>query len=586
MTVYAAPLREIAFVLNELIGLGDVAALPGYDDVTPETVGAILEQAGRFGEEVLAPTNAVGDREGCRLENGAVVTPPPFADAYRRFCADGWHGMAHDPDRGGHGLPRLVSTAVSEIWHSANVALALCPTLTDGAIGLLAAHGDDALKDRYLENLIGGVWSCAMVMTEPQAGSDIGALTCRAVPDGDGFRLFGQKIFISWGEHDLTDNIVHMVLARLPDAPAGTRGLSLFLTPKYLPDADGRPGQRNDIRCLGLESKLGLHGSPTCVMQYGADDGARAWIVGEPHRGLAALFTMMNTARLAVGHEGIGIAERAFQQALAYAAERRQGRAPDGGEYPAPIIVHGDVRRMLIEMKARIEAMRAVALLAACSVDLAARHPDEATRARHAARVGILTPVVKAWCSDGAVEIASQAIQVHGGAGYIEETGAAQHLRDARITPIYEGTNGIQALDLVTRKLTAEGGAALALIADLRADEALTPATREALDLLDSTTRTLAATAGDAPDLAGAGAVPYLALFGTVAGGALMSRAAAIAARRIAEGADADGFYAAKAATAAFYEAAILPRAGALAAAAIGGAQAVPGAGSAALSPH
>ncbi len=586
MTIYAAPIRDIGFVLEELIGLGDIAALPGFDDITPETVSAILDQAGRFGDEVLAPTNAIGDRTGCRLENGAVTTPAPFADAYRRFCADGWHGMAHDPDWGGQGLPRLIATAVSEIWHGANLALALCPTLTDGAAVAFAAHGDTALKDGYLRQMISGEWSCAMVMTEPQAGSDIGALTCRAVPDGDGYRLFGQKIFISWGEHDLTDNIVHMVLARLPDAPPGSRGISLFLVPKFLPGEDGATGPRNDMRCLGLEAKLGLHGSPTCVMQYGEGDGARGWIVGQAHQGLAAMFTMMNTARLAIGHQGVGIAERAFQQARAYADDRRQGRATGAGaaETPTPIIAHGDVRRMLIGMKARIEAMRALALLAARSVDLAARHPDARARDAHEARVGLLTPIVKAWCTDGAVGIASEAIQLHGGAGYIEETGAAQHLRDARITPIYEGTNGIQALDLVGRKLAADDGvAAFALIAELRDAAADNPATLDALDLLENTTRSLIATGRDAPDVAGAGAVPYLALFGTVAGGALMARAGAIAARRIAEGVDEGGFYAAKAATASYYAAAILPHAPAYAAAATGGARAVPAAASAAF---
>ncbi|MEE8333593.1 MAG: acyl-CoA dehydrogenase family protein, partial [Alphaproteobacteria bacterium] len=495
MTVYTAPIRDISFLLEELIGLGDIAALPGFDDITPETVAAILDQAGRFGEQVLAPTNAVGDQTGCRLENGAVTTPAPFADAYRRFCADGWHGMAHDPSQGGQGMPRLIATAVSEIWHGANVALALCPTLTDGAAVAFAAHGDTALKDGYLRQMISGETSCAMVMTEPQAGSDIGALTCRAVPDGDGYRLFGQKIFISWGEHDLTDNIVHLVLARLPDAPPGSRGISLFLAPKYLPGADGALGARNDMRCLRLEGKLGLHGSPTCVMEYGAGEGARGWIVGDPHKGLAAMFTMMNTARLAIGHQGIGIAERAWQQARAYANDRRQGRAPGTADTPAPIIAHGDVRRMLIGMKARIEAMRALALLAARSVDLATHHPDSAVRDAHAARVGLLTPIVKAWCTDGAVEIASEAIQIHGGAGYIEETGAAQHLRDARITPIYEGTNGIQALDLVGRKLGADDGAtAFALIAELREAAAMSPATLDALDLLENTMRTLITT--------------------------------------------------------------------------------------------
>jgi len=594
MTDYTPPLRDLRFVLDELVGLDAVTALPGWAEVGSDDVAVILDQAGRFASEVLAPLNRTGDLEGSRLENGIVTTPAGFRDAYTAFVDGGWGAIAHEEEHGGMGLPRLVATAVWEMWNSANMAFTLCPLLTEGAATLLAQHGNAEQKEKYLPKLVSGEWTGAMVITEPQAGSNVGAIACKAIPaKGGEYRLKGQKIFISWGDHDFTDNLVHLVLARIEGAPAGNRGLSLFLVPKFLPGTNGALGPRNDMRAIALEEKMGIHASPTCVMAYGENEGATCWLVGEENKGLAGMFTMMNAARMAVGHEGIGVAERAYQAALAYARERLQGPDPDGdGKRQMSIIRHADVRRMLLSIKARVEAMRAIALEASLSVDLAARHPDADVRAMHAARVGIFTPIVKAWCTDGAVEAASTAIQIHGGAGFIEETGVAQLLRDVRITPIYEGTNGIQALDLVRRKLAGNHGQAVgAMIEEMRDFDGVLGEVCEAGDsealvvirgrlaeagaALARTTHRLLDAARNEPELVDAGAVPYLDLFGTVLGGYLMARAALIARRRLAEGTDESGFYAAKLATAEFYASAVLPRAAALEHAALGGAAAV-----------
>ena len=591
MTDYTPPLRDLQFVLDELVGMDALATLPGWAEVGSDDVAAILDQAGRFAAEVMEPLNRTGDMEGSRLENGAVTTPTGFKDCYNAFVEGGWCAIAHEEEHGGMGLPRMVATAVWEMWNSANMAFTLCPLLTEGAAALLAEHGNEQQKDFYLPKLVSGEWTGAMVITEPQAGSNVGAIACKAIPaEGGEYRLKGQKILISWGEHDMTDNIVHLVLARIEGAPGGNRGLSLFLVPKFLPGPDGVLGARNDMRAIAIEEKMGIHASPTCVMAYGENEGATCWLVGEENKGLMGMFTMMNAARMAVGHEGIGVAERAYQAALAYARERLQGPDPDGdGESQMAIIRHTDVRRMLLSMKARIEAMRAIALEAALSVDLAARHPDADVRAMHEARVGIFTPIVKAWCTDGAVELASTAIQIHGGAGFIEETGAAQYLRDVRITPIYEGTNGIQALDLVRRKLAGDAGLAIgAMIEEMREfDGALGEAGHgqalvvirgrlaEAGSALARTTHQLLNAAKHEPELADAGAVPYLELFGTVLGGYLMARAALIAQNRLSEGTDEERFYATKLATAEYYAAAILPRTAALEHAALGGAAAI-----------
>ena len=564
MIPYTAPLRDMQFLLEEVIGLDQVAALPGYDDVSDDLVRAVLAEAGKFGAEVLAPLNRAGDTEGARLENGVVTTAPGFADAYRSFVDGGWNGLVCDPEFGGQGLPWLVATPVSEIWDSANLAFSLCPMLTLSAIELLTIHGTDDQRATYLEKLISGEWTGTMNLTEPQAGTDIGAIRCRAVKDGDHYRLTGQKIFITWGEHDVAENIIHMVLARVQGAPDGVKGLSLFIVPKFLVNADGAPGPRNDLRCVSLEHKLGIHGSPTAVMSYGDGDGAVGYLVGEESRGIEYMFTMMNNARLAVGLEGVAIAERAYQQARDYAAYRVQGRAADGT--PATLDRHPDVRRTLMTMKSRIEAMRALAYSVAASSDIARRHPDAGTRARQQARVDLLVPVVKAWSTDQGVEIASMGVQIHGGAGFIEETGAAQHLRDARITPIYEGANGVQALDLVGRKVLGDKGAAVGKLLDemeafARSDNGSDGGLDEAAGSLRRATDWILA--NGMPDAA-AGSSPYLELFGIVVGGYLMARSSSIADARLADANGEASFYRAKIATAEFYAGNILPRAGGL----------------------
>ncbi len=455
MTVYAAPLDDIRFTLRHIGGLEALTALPGLDHVDAETVDIILEEAARFAGNELAPLNRVGDRHGAVLVDGEVRTAPGFKEAYARFVEGGWNGLVFPEEWGGQNLPWLLNTAVAEMWNAANMTFELCPLLTQAAVEALLHHGTEEQKRIYLRRLVAGEWTGAMCLTEPQAGSDVGALRTRAERDGEVYRIRGEKIFITFGEHDMAENIVHMVLARLPGAPEGTKGISLFLVPKFLPDENGRPGRRNDMRCIKLEEKLGIHASPTCVMVYGEQEGAVGWLVGEENAGMRCMFTMMNNARISVGIEGLGIAERAFQQSLTYARERIQGRR-DGR--PVPIIAHPDVRRMLLTMRAHTAAMRALCYLTAAEVDRAARHADGEQRRAAAGRVALLTPLTKAWCTDRACEIASLAVQVHGGMGFIEETGVAQYYRDVRITPIYEGTNGIQALDLAGRKLTMENG--------------------------------------------------------------------------------------------------------------------------------
>lgn len=578
MTTYLAPVRDMRFVINELAGLNQVAALPGCEEVSPELVEAVLEEAGRLAAEVLAPLNKPGDEQGVRLEGDVVFTAQGFAEAYRRFVEGGWNGLNGPPEFGGQGLPELVATPVQEIWQAANMSFALCPMLTAAGIEALKAHGTEEQKATYLTKLVSGEWSGTMVLTEPQAGSDLAAVRTRAVAEGDHYRLFGQKIFTTWGEHDMAENIVHMVLARLPDAPEGVKGISLFLVPKYLPNPDGTPGERNDVRCVSVEHKLGIHASPTCVMAFGDQDGAIGWLVGEKNKGLAHMFTMMNEARLKVGLEGLGIAERAYQQAAAYARERVQGR-PHGareGER-ATIIAHPDVRRMLLTMKSQIEAMRALCYVTAMHMDLARRHPNAEVRKVHHARVDLLTPIVKAWCTEVGFELTSLGVQVHGGMGFIEETGACQHLRDARITTIYEGTTGIQAADLVRRKLGLNKGAAMGhLVEEMREMQAelkkaqgddlavVRESLGEGIDALEDATRRVLAALEQDPNAAFAASVPYLMLTGYVCGGWQMARAALIAQVRLAAGED-PPFHEAKLITARFYAEQILPKAGALA---------------------
>ncbi|HTT81748.1 MAG TPA: acyl-CoA dehydrogenase [Stellaceae bacterium] len=558
---YAAPLDDMRLAIDA------VAPLDGL--VETDLADAILGEAAKFAEGELDPLNRPADRIGSVLENGIVRTPPGFRAAYRAYADAGWMGLHSDPAHGGQGLPLSLAAAVVEMWNSACMSWALCPLLTFGAIELLQAHGSPEQQALYLKKMVSGEWTGTMNLTEPQAGSDLGALRTRAVPAEDmrwgrHYRISGQKIFITYGDHDLADNIVHMVLARTPDAPPGSRGISLFVVPKFLPDGDGRPGERNDLRALRLEEKLGIHASPTCVMSYGDGAGAVGWRIGEENRGLEAMFTMMNSERLLVGVQGVAIAERACQQAREYALTRVQGHpvglARDAGAMP--IAHHPDVRRMLLHMRAATEAMRALTYFAAASVDKSRRETGEA-QVRAQRRADLLIPVVKAWCTDLGVEIASLGVQVHGGMGYTEETGAAQYYRDARIAPIYEGTNGIQAGDLVGRKLGRdEGEAARELFAEMRASIAEFAGRAEwagvhrplaaGLDALEGATAYLVA-ADPAP--AAAGSAPYLALFGTVAGGWLLARTALAAARR------GDPRAAAKRATAQFYAEHFLARA-------------------------
>lgn len=565
MADFTPPLRDIKFNLRYIADLDGLIGYPGFEHVDADTIDGALDEAGRFMSEVVAPTNRAGDEIGCTWNNGDVATPEAFKVAWRKYVDAGWSAVAGPLEFGGHGFPETVGFAISEMFVAANLAFSLNPMLTGSAITVIRDHADETLRSTYLEKLVTAEWTGTMVLTESQAGSDVGALRARAVPANDGsYRISGSKIFITWGDHDLTDNIIHLVLARLPDAPPGTRGISLFVVPKMLLGDDGSIGKRNNVETVSIEHKLGIHGSPTCVLSFEESVG---YIVGEPNHGMRYMFAMMNQARREVGLEGLGIAERSYQQAVTYAQERTQGRAVGTPKTEtSPIIEHPDVRRMLMTMKAYNEASRGLLYDTAAAGERAQRHPDEAGRQEAANRVALLTPVAKAWCSDLGVAMTSVGVQVHGGVGYVEEAGAAQHYRDARITPIYEGTNGIQAIDLVIRKLPIDEGdvvrsylnemaaldAPLAESSDPRFTvmrEALAPAVaalREATEWLlsceDSTDRL-------------AGASPYLDMFGTVAGGAYLIRMALAAAAE-----ERDAWLDAKINTAAFYAHQILPR--------------------------
>ena len=447
---YSAPTKQMQFLLDHVVGMADVAALPGFEDATPDIVSAILEEAGKFASDVLAPINWDGDQQGAAWSEDGVTTPDGWKDAYQQFTDSGWNSLAFGAEFGGQGMPGLLSAAVQEMWHSSNMAFGLCPLLTQGAVHAIESHGSDDLKQLYLEKMISGEWTGTMNLTEPQAGSDLAAVRATAEPQGDHFLVKGQKIFITYGDHDMTDNIIHLVLARTPDAPAGVKGISLFLVPKFLLNDDGTPGARNDARCVSIEHKLGIHASPTCVMSFGDNDSAVGYLVGEENRGLMYMFTMMNQARLAVGIEGYAVAEMAYQQALAFSRDRKQGPVllgKDSGE--EGIVNHPDVRRMLMTMRSQVEAARVMAYDCAASFDFSDHHADDETRARFQRRGELLTPIVKGWSTEVGVEMCSLGVQIHGGMGFIEETGVAQHLRDCRITPIYEGTTGIQANDLL-----------------------------------------------------------------------------------------------------------------------------------------
>jgi acyl-CoA dehydrogenase len=547
---YRAPINDILLALNHGAGLQAAVEAGHYGDFDGDITAAVLEEAGKFATDVLAPLNRVGDQNGIKLENGNVTTAPGWPDAYQRWTAAGWNAVSGPEAFGGQGLPLAINAACTEIWSASNVAFGLCPLLTLSAIEALDAHGSDELKKIYLEKLVSGAWTGTMQLTEPQAGSDVGALRTRAERAADGsYRIKGTKIFITYGDHDMTDNIVHFVLARLPDAPAGTKGISLFLIPKFLINADGSLGARNDIYPSGVEHKLGMHASPTCTMTMGDQGGAIGYLIGEENRGMLCMFTMMNQARLAVGLEGVGIADRAYQQALAYAQERRQGRAiGKKGDGSDAIIVHPDVKRTLMQMRALTAAARTICYATAVALDVSVRAKDPKARADAAARGALLTPIAKAFSTDIGNEVAYLGVQIHGGMGFIEETGAAQYSRDARITSIYEGTNGIQSIDLVTRKLAANGGASVwALLGELteiviRVETSNDPAfgttgakLREALVSLDRASRWLLERVASAPNEALAGATPYLRLFGSTLGGCMLA-GEALAARNDGDG--------------------------------------------------
>ncbi len=582
MSTYRAPLPEMQFVLTELAGLDQVASLPGYEEATHDVVAAILDEAAKFATNVLDPLNVTGDREGARwLPDGTVKTPPGFKDAYKQFCENGWNGLTKTPDYGGQGLPHLLGTVVEEMWHSSNLAFNLCPLLTQGAIEAIVLRGSASLKDTFLPNMVAGSWTGTMNLTEPQAGSDLAAVRTRAVRQADGtYKLSGTKIFITYGEHDYTENIIHLVLARTPDAPEGVKGISLFVVPKFLVNADGTLGARNDVHCVSLEHKLGIHASPTAVMSYGERGGAIGYLVGEENRGLEYMFIMMNLARFSVGMEGVGIAERAYQRAAAFAKERVQGRVVGGetGGTGGPIIGHPDIRRMLMTMRAQTEAMRAVAYVTGAAIDNAHRHPDAEARKRHQAFVDFMIPIVKGCSTEMAQEVASLGIQVHGGMGFIEETGAAQHFRDARITTIYEGTTGIQANDFIGRKTARDGGAEARVIADAidkvatelgnHADKSLKAIgarLAEGVRAIRASAEWIVSANGANPRAAHAVAVPYLRLWGLVAGGWQLGRGALVAARKLADGTGDSQFLSAKIHTARFYAEALLPQAAGLA---------------------
>ncbi|HJV26839.1 MAG TPA: acyl-CoA dehydrogenase [Aromatoleum sp.] len=580
MSQYTAPIRDMQFVMRELAGLDEVAQLPGCEEVSPDLVDAILDEANKFASGVLAPLNRSGDQEGARWEEGKVFTATGWKDAYRQFTEAGWTALACEPEFGGQGLPKLVATAVMEMWKSANMAFSLCPMLTNGAIEAITLTGTDEQKATYLPKMISGEWTGTMNLTEPQAGSDLAAVRTRAEPQGDGtYKIFGQKIFITYGEHDLTDNIIHLVLARLPDAPEGVKGISLFVVPKFMVNADGTPGARNDVHCVSIEHKLGIHASPTCVLAFGDKGGAIGTLVGEANRGLEYMFIMMNEARFAVGMEGLALSERAYQHALGYAKDRVQGTEVGvRGGPKVSIIHHPDVRRMLMSMKSQTEAMRAVAYVVGAATDVAHAHPDSAVRAQKQAFVDLMIPVVKGWLTENSIEVSSTGVQVHGGMGFIEETGAAQHFRDSRITTIYEGTTAIQANDLIGRKIAREGGATVkAVIGEMRrvtaklAEEssdsfiAMRKSLEAGIAALESAVEYILATYGKDVKAASVGSVPFLKLFGIVAGGWQMARAALIAQARLAENADGADFYRTKIVTARFYADHILPQAQGLA---------------------
>tara|TARA_Y100001934_G_scaffold59853_1_gene74147 strand:- start:2408 stop:4201 length:1794 start_codon:yes stop_codon:yes gene_type:complete len=585
MSEYSPPLDDMKFALKEVVNVNSLSELPAFNEVGLEALDSLLDEASRFFNEVISPTNRTGDLEGSSLnDDGSVSTPSGFREAYAQYVDAGWGAISFDPEYGGGGFPWLVGIAVTEMLTAANMALSLNPMLTQGSIHALTAHGDQEQKLTWLPKLITGEWAGTMNLTEPQAGSDVGALTTKAELQDDGtYKITGQKIYITWGEHDLTENIVHLVLARTPDAPPGTKGISLFIVPKFIINDDGSIGEENDIKCLSIEHKLGIHASPTCVLQFGDNGGATGYIVGEENSGMRYMFTMMNQARLAVGLEGLAVADRAYQQALDYALERMQGRRADTpkGE-SVPIIDHPDVRRMLMTMKAYIEAMRCMIYLNAKSIDIAHHHPDEDERTRGHELTDLLTPLSKSWCTDLGNELTSLGIQIHGGMGFVEETGAAQHYRDIRIAGIYEGTNGIQAIDLVGRKLSMrKGDVVRELFIEINETaselhsanlKGIARPLEDAVRDMQAATEWLIEKGGASTDDGLAGATPYLRMFGTTVGGWLLAKSALQAKKQIDEGNDSE-FLQAKIETAIFYAEQLLPQVSGLLPATVSGAQ-------------
>jgi len=571
---YRAPVKDMLFCMEELAGLEQLSRLPGFEDAGPDTARAVLEECARFNEGVIAPLNAEGDRHPSRFEQGQVVTTAGFVDAFRQYAEGGWQGLSHPVDFGGQGLPKTIAAAGIEMLNSANLSFALCPLLTDGAIEALLTAGSEEQKQLYLPKLIAGEWTGTMNLTEPQAGSDLALVRTRAEPQPDGsYKVFGTKIFITYGEHDMADNIVHLVLARVAGAPEGVKGISLFLVPKLLPKADGSLGERNDVHCVSIEHKLGIKASPTAVLQYGDHGGATGYLVGQENRGLETMFIMMNAARYAVGVQGIAVAESAYQKAVQYARDRVQSRPVDGSlPASAPIIHHADVRRMLTTMRALVEGCRAMAFAAAGEHDRAHAEPDAEARKRHQALYEFLVPLLKGYSTEMSLDVASLGIQVHGGMGYIEETGAAQFMRDAKILTIYEGTTAIQANDLVGRKTLRDGGAAARLLAQqIAATEAQlgdrpSAAARAVLQRLktgreafEQVVEFVLREAKAKPNAVFAGSVPYLMLAGSLVAGWQLARSLLVAEERLA--ADHDrAFMEAKVATARFYAEHLLVR--------------------------
>ena len=571
MTDYIAPLEDLNFAINELAGLPEISKLPGFEHATDDVLEPILEEAARFAREVLSPTNVIGDQQGCSVRDGVVKVPSEFSDAYQLFVESGWQGLDCPQDYDGMGLPALIGSATSEMWATANLALSLCPMLTSGAIDTVELHATDELKQRYLPKMVSGEWCATMDLTEPQAGSDLSKVRVQAVPDGDHYKVSGTKIFITWGDHEMAENVVHLVLARLPDAPEGVRGISLFLVPKFLVNDDGSLGDRNDVYVTSVEHKLGIHASPTCVLNYGDSGGAVGYLVGQENRGLACMFTMMNLARLQVGIQGLAVSERAYQAARDFAKERVQGQLP-GVRESARIIQHPDVRRMLMTMKSLIEAMRATAYITAATNDFAHHTDDADLRSLSLERSALLTPIVKAWMTEVSQELTSIGVQIHGGTGYVEETGAAQHLRDSKILTIYEGTTGIQANDLVGRKILADSGLGMQHLLNEMAEldvglascgpdlGSIRNAVATGRQRLEEATQWLLAKAPDNPTVVYLAAFDYMMLAGTVIGAWQMGRAAAIAHTKL-EGKEGNAdFYKAKLITARFYAEEILPR--------------------------